>query len=710
MPRPITHNDSLRHNICIPNLFLASLGAVLALVLTACSSEDLTPDIPDLASDPGVIDMAPELEEARFLLLRTSRWPGGGRELTIGVVAATTGKAFPTDLSRRITVRTNDGSALKTKVQPLALPPGYTALLLPPSLSASERASLSQAILDFVARRPTGERIALYRHGASVQLFSNFLADPVELKEALDRYQRGTDDPAPLSLLQAVGPVVSEVRAVGGIGPDVMRSMIVLTKDPKSVLVNYSQVYVTAATPDAAGLQAASDALEDARTHAFYKLSACGAETKVSVAVQVDMLKGALGTSFPATLPEELGASCNVDAIDSRTRVYTPVIELVFDDAQRAAHALRVKATQTATYDEVLAKSEFQTQLRLAPGQPTILATAHLHGQSSLRCARHSYAIALEGSARYLLPDSASDEYTLVSMCDDPAYVYAPTVFGLLADDLYFLKQRFVEVIIDGKTQGIYILMEKAQDELRRDTARTTAVMRRQYPVAGKDAFEVLYSSTDDVAPATRYQTFFTAITPLTGTDLITALQNQMDLDQYLRYLGNQSIFKSGDYIDEAFFFASEQADGIGGVGEIYRVMAWDPEGYTTCHSGGVNAYVDANNLAYCAEGRLDFKILADPKVYALFVQKIEAALSGTLTRERMAAMLTQTVTRLHAQLTNPAVCAAMTELLAFNPGAADCAVARSVIQARADYVLSQYDLRRAYLLMQLAAYHVKFG
>lgn len=657
-----------------------------------------------------VVMPPPEDPAARFLLLRTARWPGGGRELTVGVVAAATQRAFPEDLSARLTVKTSDGSPLKTKVQKLALPPGYTALLLPPSLPAGERAGLVAAVRDFVAKRPAGERIALYRHGESVQLFSNFLTDSIKLTEALDRYQKGVDDGSPLPLLQAVGPVVSDVRAVGGAGPDVMRSLIVIGKDPKSVFVDYPQVYVTAATPDAAGLQAAADALDQVRNSAFYKLSACGVEAKVDVAVKVDRLQGMLGASLPATLPEEIGASCSVETIDSRTRVYTPVIEFVFDDAQRAAHDLRIKATQTATYDEPLAKSEFEMQLRLAPGQPTVLTRAHLHGQSSLRCVRHSYTIELDGPARYLLPDSASDEYILISMCDDPAYVYAPSVFGLLDDDLFFLKRRFVEVVIDGRTQGIYILMEKPQDELRRDTARTTAVMRRQYPAGSNDVFEVTYSSTDLAAPASRYQAFFTRITPLSGAELISELRNQLDLDQYLRYLANQSIFRSGDYIDEAFFFASEQANGLGAVGETYRVMTWDPEGYTTCHGGGALAYPDANNLAYCAEGRLDHKLLSDPQVYALFVDKLERGLSGRLSRERMAAMLEQNRLQLQSLLSTPAICAAMVELQKINAGAADCAVARSVIGARADAILSAYDMRRAYLQMQLAAYHLKYG
>lgn len=676
------------------------LGTVL---LVACSSDtslisDTTPEVP-VKSDT-----------ASLLLLRTARWPGGGRELTLGVVNQQTGRPFAEDLSARVLAEPPAGISMGLKVTKQSLAPGYTALLLPPSQTASERASLAQAILDFVAKRPLEERIALYRHGAAVQLFSNFLLDRTKLSEALERYKQGVDgDPSPLPSIQAVGPAVSDVQEVGGEGPDVMRTLIVLAPDPKSVYTAFTGAFVLAVPPDATGLSAASSAIDEMRVNGFYKLAACSADPKFKVKLQISSMAGELQATFPSTLPEEVGAACSLDAIDSSRRVFTPRIELVFDAEQRAAHDARIRATQSATYNEALAKSDFQTQVRLAPGQPTILATAHLHGQSSLRCVRNTYVLQLEGPARYLLPDSATDEFTLVSMCDDPAYMYAPTAMELLTEDLFPLKRRFIEFVVDGKTKGIYLLLEKTREELVSDSARVTSVMRRVYPSGGNDVFEVLYSDTGDLtAPLTRYSAWRTQIATLSGDALVTALRSQLDLDQYLRWLASESILQSGDYIDEVFYIGSEQANGKGGTNETYRVMAWDPEGFTTCHSGGVNAYMDPDGLAYCAESPLDKKLLPDPKVYSIFASKIEAGLAGSLSRARMVAALNQTKASLHAMLTTPAVCAAMIELLRYNSGAADCTIARSVVSARADAILASYDSRRTLLLNRLATYRAK--
>jgi hypothetical protein len=94
--------------------------------------------------------------------------------------------------------------------------------------------------------------------------------------------------------------------------------------------------------------------------------------------------------------------------------------------------------------------------------------------------------------------------------------------------------------------------------------------------------------------------------------------------------------------------------------------------------------------------------------VYKLFVAQMEIQLAGQLRRERMAAELDATRTQLQALLVDPAICAAMTELLTFNAGAADCAVARTVIGNRATALLAAYDARRAFLLDRIAAYKAK--
>lgn len=161
-----TNHRTLRQaSSLVISRFLSSI--LPALFLIACSSDVMTngdPIPPDLQV---IEDMAPPQDTSRLIVLRSVRWPGGGREMTVGILNQATGLAFQEDLSSRLLVHPPDGTPITTKVQKIALAPGYTAVLLPPSLTAPERASLSTAILNFAAKRPASERIALYRHGAT---------------------------------------------------------------------------------------------------------------------------------------------------------------------------------------------------------------------------------------------------------------------------------------------------------------------------------------------------------------------------------------------------------------------------------------------------------------------------------------------------------------------------------------------------------------
>lgn len=124
-------------------------------------------------------------------------------------------------------------------------------------------------------------------------------------------------------------------------------------------------------------------------------------------------------------------------------RPYPDVIEFSFTEQQRPIHDAR-KAARS--------KQDFDLSVRLWPDGPAVPATAHLRGKGSLGCERSSYTLDLDtGTPRYLLPDSATDEFYLLSMCLDDRYVRAHTVYRLLGNlGLFPLAFRFVELRLDG--------------------------------------------------------------------------------------------------------------------------------------------------------------------------------------------------------------------------------------------------------------------
>ena len=110
---------------------------------------------------------------------------------------------------------------------------------------------------------------------------------------------------------------------------------------------------------------------------------------------------GEARSKLSATLPEEPGAACNVDNIDTAKRVYTPKNRAGIPTQPSGLRTMRESKRQlrpTMTCWRAVTLKPRSGWPRTTDGA----GTAHLHGNSSIRCPRHSYIISLTGSDRYL--------------------------------------------------------------------------------------------------------------------------------------------------------------------------------------------------------------------------------------------------------------------------------------------------------------------
>ena len=88
-------------------------------------------------------------------------------------------------------------------------------------------------------------------------------------------------------------------------------------------------------------------------------------------------------------------------------------------------------------------------------------------------------------------------------------------------------------------------------------------------------------------------------------------LNEVLDVNQYLRWLALMTFVDSGDHVDEAWFFASDEIPALSLTKPIaspmtgpwrFAVHAWDPDdSFQSCHHGGTNALPDAHGTLKCA-------------------------------------------------------------------------------------------------------------
>ncbi len=368
-----------------------------------------------------------------------------------------------------------------------------------------------------------------------------------------------------------------------------------------------------------------------------------------------------------------------------------------------------LEGSEQALYDAYHAarsKDEFALSIGLGPSE-AIAASAHFRGQSSLKCERKPYSVNLQGSGlRRLWPTGADDEFYLVSLCLDRRYFRQIVSNKLMArEGLFPIDQRLVRLVLNGIDQGAYLLMEKPVDTLRRDRTAVAAVVRRrldadnkapevQWPGAVQDASQVL----------SVYQQLSGLIDSEPPASLEASISERLDLDGYLRWLAFNTLFQSGDYVDEAYFYASPELDTPGQL--YWRHHGWDSDDlFQECHHQGRFAHEDPHGLLYCAEGDLDRALLVSPSLYRRFVDVLEDLMMQRFTDEVVGAALDQTREELFEIFSEESTCAAMVEVRATHPEVVDCETLQEVIALDMANFLAEVQARRQSLAERIRTY-----
>ncbi|MBI4510670.1 MAG: CotH kinase family protein [Deltaproteobacteria bacterium] len=626
---------------------------------------------------------------SRVVPLRQVTHQGRGVEVDVRVFD-TCGNALP---ARSAECLKASGGA---EVAPRNLSDGHVMLLVGPPRDAAAQGELLRGLDVFLNARPEGERIAIHRWGAEVTQVSDFTRDKDRLlflaKEAFGK----PEDP-PSAAGSAVADARGVVETVAGTGSLALRAVVVIAPgslrqdlpDGPSVVL---WLDTSANAEDGNGL--AEQATAASRTLGFMGdagavgVGTCGA---TEVVVSAPSAKTSQAVRLIPWSTDDESATCDPKAVAEGTRSYPRKIQFVFTPEERRVYEARVGEED---------RHDFTLSVKIGDSA-RIPAKAHLRGRGSLHCERKSYSVNLDGNLpRHIMPGAATDEFLLMSMCWDEAYIQAFTAFQLLAPlDLFPPKFDYVELVIDGESQGVYLLVEKPKDTLLGIHARPRALLRRRHDGEGRPPeLRYLVKGWEDVI--SDYDALAEQPDRTTGKALIAEVSRRMDLSQYLRWVAIMSVLRNGDYGDEVFFLSTERH---GEPRSYFTIMAWDPDDILVrieC-SWQQFAFADRWDLAHCAEGTLDHAILGDPEIYKLYISHVERVLS-LVTEQAFSAALETASSKLLSFLSEPRVRAASIEL----GSPATIQDAEKLVRKRVGLLSGRYRERRALLIRRLAAYH----
>jgi len=190
------------------------------------------------------------------------------------------------------------------------------------------------------------------------------------------------------------------------------------------------------------------------------------------------------------------------------------------------------------------------------------------------------------------------------------------------------LETEYAEVILNGKSQGLYMITDNPSDYMTKDKD-ADVVFRRRYndDIEIKDAKKEM-SQTEIKSAQKQLMNLHRKLTSLKGEQFINEISKQMNLKNYMKWMALNYILKNGDFVDEVYFYGKKQADGT----MYFDIAPWDLddtfskqmhlEQIPTFPNNAMGSESD-KQLIYNYEGRIDLAIAKDPVLLEMYFNEM---------------------------------------------------------------------------------------
>ena len=271
-----------------------------------------------------------------------------------------------------------------------------------------------------------------------------------------------------------------------------------------------------------------------------------------------------------------------------------------------------------------------------------------IRGRTSLDYRRKSFSIRLEFPI-YIRYAKGSEikrltNFKLNSLCMDYTYINNRLAFGILQQSgvmpLFF---KYVELRINGESQGVYLLLEDPEE--RSQELGSEYILRRDYNHAIRDPeYKPAVSSFSPDDYRRRFLEIYEILPQLEGEALYEYLTSRINLDQYFRKMAVDYLLQNGDYTDELYLYAQIVNGNI-----QYQIIPWDYDDifHDIPHEVGRDWAVGkvfgsrsysshqevlneiGDRLVFSIEDDLDYIIAKDQYLYDKYTQTLTSWLGG---------------------------------------------------------------------------------
>jgi len=288
-------------------------------------------------------------------------------------------------------------------------------------------------------------------------------------------------------------------------------------------------------------------------------------------------------------------------------------------------------------------------------GDPIPVDLIETKGKSTLAYRRKSYSVELSESINIQFDNRVITlkDFYLISMSMDQYYFR--NVLAYRATErigIPHVSFRYVELRINGNSEGIYLLTQKPRDLALKEIQSPYVIRRDNSYVYRKEKVGDDNTRLMKLCRAT-FKNIPKACKKLSGERLYKALGDAIDLKQYMKWLAFNYLVNNGDYTDEVYYFAQPGTQSV-----HFGIIPWDYDDIFTLspHEGMEKRNKAIGDvLIFSSEDLLDRTIATDPVLYRKYIDIFKDVLSD-LDNELWQSIFEQIYTDLHTFLSDQAI------------------------------------------------------
>ena len=213
------------------------------------------------------------------------------------------------------------------------------------------------------------------------------------------------------------------------------------------------------------------------------------------------------------------------------------------------------------------AKARWREALLRINDLPEFKVLMRVRGAMSTKIRKKSYHVNLMTS-QALTPRIAARKVFLLNMYTDIygfKMAFSYDVLNRLG--LFPAYHQFAVVYINGEPQGLYLLLERPEDAIKRSVKNVVAVQRQRFYY-----LETKYAAPD-TDPLAVHKQLRNIHDIKDEKKQVVEYEKHIDLDLYMKWLAFNSLVQNGDTFDEIFWYEVRKEKET--VGRL-RLMAWD--------------------------------------------------------------------------------------------------------------------------------------